>query len=759
MTFKISNSLYLGLLALLCSTLSNAQQPQKKRPNIILIMVDDLGYEALESYGGTSYKTPNINKLAATGMQFNQAYAQPLCTPTRVKLMTGQYNFRNWEAFGILNSKQKTFGHLMKGAGYATCMVGKWQLQSYDPPEYPGSEYRRGRGMKVSNAGFDEYSMFHAAHTEDKGSRYADPTIFQNGKILTHTKGQYGPDIFTGYLNDFVGRQNNKPFFVYYPMALTHSPFTPTPNSSAWTKPENRLVDSTVHFKDMVEYLDKIIGDIVTNLEEKGLREETLILLYSDNGTHQSITSQMGNRTVRGGKGLTTEAGIKVPFIANWPGQIKAGSHSDEFVDAIDFLPTIMEAAETPLPKDFHTDGESFLAVLKEQPSKRRDWVYMSYDPKPGWDKDQFAPSEFVLNDNFKLYGDGRFYNIKNDVLEKDTLANAKISQEAKTIKERFEMILDSLKKYPSYGWIERLDPAFDSLVSKHARIELVAEGFNWSEGPVWQPYGQKILFSDVPENKIYQWNNLDGLSLYMAPSGYTGRITGYKEKGSNGLILDPKGKLVLCQVGDRAISKLTSLKDSINPNFEPIITHYKGKRFNSPNDLVYDSHGNLYFTDPSFGLGDKKSDIGFNGVFFFGKNGKLKLLDDSIKAPNGIAVSNDNKILYVADSDTQFPKILAYDLVGDGKVDNKRVFFDATELRSNSISKQSPDGMKIDKHGNIFLAGPDGVLVISPTGKHLGTIRTDKKTGNCAFSDDNRYLFITADDYLLRVNLNPYSK
>ncbi|MDO6602866.1 sulfatase-like hydrolase/transferase [Arenibacter palladensis] len=759
MTFTISNSLFLGFLAFFCTIRSNAQEPKQKRPNIILIMVDDLGYEAIESYGGTSYKTPNINKLAATGMQFNQAYAQPLCTPTRVKLMTGQYNFRNWEAFGILNSKEKTFGHLMQDAGYATCMVGKWQLQSYDPPGYPGSEYRRGTGMKVSDAGFDEYSMFHAAHTEDKGSRYADPTIFQNGKILSDTKGKYGPDIFTGYLNDFVGRQNEKPFFVYYPMALTHGPFTPTPNSSAWAKPEDRLEDNTIYFKDMVEYLDKIIGDIVTNLEEKGLREETLILLYSDNGTHQSITSQMGKRTVRGGKGLTTEAGIRVPFIANWPGQIKAGGSSDEFVDAIDFLPTILEVAETPIPKNFHTDGESFLSVLKEQSANRRDWVFMSYDPKPGWDKDQFAPSEFVLNDNYKLYGDGRFYDIKSDVLEKDTLTTAKISPEASKIKKRFEVILDSLKKYPSYGWIERLDPAFDSLVSKHARIELVAEGFNWSEGPLWQPHGQKIIFSDVPENKIYQWNNLNGLSLYMAPSGYTGPNAGTKGRGSNGLILDPKGDLVLCQVGDRAISKLISLKDSLSPKFEPFITHYKGKRFNSPNDLVYDGYGNLYFTDPSFGLGDKKSDLGFNGVFFFGKNGELRLLDDSIKAPNGIAVSLDNKTLYVADSDTNFPKILAYDLVADGKVSNKRVFFDATELRSKSISKQSPDGIKIDDHGNIFLAGPDGVLIISPNGKHLGTIRTDKKTGNCAFSDDGRYLFITADDHLLRVNLNPYSK
>ncbi|WKX78357.1 SMP-30/gluconolactonase/LRE family protein [Zobellia laminariae] len=422
-------------------------------------------------------------------------------------------------------------------------------------------------------------------------------------------------------------------------------------------------------------------------------------------------------------------------------------------------MPTILEATNTPIPSGFKPDGESFLPVLKEEPVQRRDWVFMSYDPKPGWDKKQFAPAEFVLNESYKLYGDGRFYNTKKDVLENDSLSSDKLSSQEKQLKKKFKTVLDSLRKYPTYGWIERLAPEFDSLVSKHARIELVAEGFNWSEGPVWLPKEQKLIFSDVPENKIYQWHNLDGLSLYMAPSGGTGIANGNTGKGSNGLILDPQGDLVICQVGDRRISKLTSLQDSLHPKFTPIVTDYKGKIFNSPNDLDYDSNGNLYFTDPAFGLGDGKSAIGFNGVYFLSKNKDLILLDDSIEAPNGIAVSNDNKTLYVADSFKKQPKILAYDIVGDGKVTNKRIFFDATELHKASISKQSPDGMKIDDKGNIFLAGPDGVLVISPTGKHLGSIRTDKNTGNCEFSDDGRYLFITADDYLLRVNLRPYSK
>lgn len=764
MTFK--KAIRITVFTCLLITFFGCKSANKKtkQPNVILIMVDDLGYEGIGAYGGTSYSTPNIDKLSKTGLQFNQAYAQPLCTNTRVKLMTGKYNYRNWTAFGILDPSEKTFGHLMQDAGYSTCIVGKWQLQSYDPVDYPGSEYRRNTGMKVDAAGFDEYSLWHTAHTEDKGSRFADPTVYQNGEFLDNTEDKYGPDIFSNYLNDFVNRQDDdKPFFVYYPMALTHDPFSPTPDSKKWNEKEKRFEQDTSNFKDMVEYTDKIVGNIVDNLEKKGIRDETLILFYSDNGTHQTIYSRVGDKVIRGGKGLTIETGIKVPFIANWPGQIKGGESTDEFIDAIDFLPTILNVAGKEVPDDFLTDGESFLPVLKGESAKRRDWVYMSYNPKPGVGKDHFHPAEFVLNKEYKLYGDGRFYNIERDKLEQKRITDSDISPKTSKIKERFKGVIDSLKKYPTYGWIERLDPAFDSLVSKNARIDLVAQGFEWSEGPVWLPREKTLLFTDVPENKVYQWNDLSGLSLYMQPSGYTGpKIEPWTKggKGANGLSLDLEGNLILCQQGDRVISKLVSLKDSLHPEFEPIITNYKGKKFNSPNDLTFDKTGNIYFTDPSYGLKNDKSEIGFNGVYFYNKISKdVILLDKTIENPNGVAISHDNKTLYIGDSTPTYPKIFAYDILSEGKVTNRRVLFDATALREASKSKQSPDGIKLDKHGNLFFAGPDGVLVITPEGKHLGTIRTDKSAGNCEFTDDGRYLFIVSDDLLLRVNLRPYAK
>ncbi|WP_020528347.1 sulfatase-like hydrolase/transferase [Flexithrix dorotheae] len=734
-------------------------QEGSKPPNVILIMVDDLGFETVGCYGGTSYKTPNIDKMAKSGLKFNQAYAQPLCTNTRVKLMTGKYNFRNWSAFGILDPGQKTFGHLMQEAGYATCIVGKWQLQSYDPIDYPGAEFRRDTGMKVDKAGFDEYCLWHTGHTEDKGSRYADPTILQNGRFLSDTKGKYGPDIFTSYLNEFVKKDRDKPFFVYYPMALTHNPFSPTPDSKIWANTAHRMDDETTYFKDMVEYCDKIVGDILQNLEDNGLLEETLVLFYADNGTHQLIFSKMKDKTVQGGKGLTIETGIRVPLIASWPGHIQEGTETNELIDAIDFLPTLLDVGGNSVPENFLTDGESFLPILEGKHEPRRDWIYMYYNPKPGADKDQFAPAEFVMNSQFKLYGDGRFYNTKQDMLEKTPLKEKDIKPEIKSLKTKFRHILDSLKKYPAIGKVERLDPALDDIVSPHCRIEVIAEGFTWSEGPVWQPNGQKLLFSDVPQNKIYEWNNLNGLSVHVSPAGYTGTAPKEGGIGSNGLTLDPAGNLVICQQGDRALSKLKEGSNSSNPRFEQIVSDYEGKKFNSPNDLTYDAEGNLYFTDPTFGLGKSKGDIGFAGVYFLSKEGKLTLLSDDIEFPNGIAVSHDHKTLYIADSHPVRPSIIAYDIVGKGKINNKRIFFDATALWKSSISKQKPDGLKIDKNGNVFMAGPDGVLIFSPEGKHLGTLKTFKRTSNCAFSEDGRMLYVTCDDIILRINLKPYSK
>ncbi|MEM9527488.1 MAG: sulfatase-like hydrolase/transferase [Bacteroidota bacterium] len=729
-----------------------AQEPGVP-PNIILVMADDLGSEAVGCYGGSSYQTPVLDKMAEDGMRFNHGYAYPLCTPTRVSIMTGKYNFRNWRAFGILDPKEKTFGHLLQEQGFKTCMVGKWQLQSYDPPGFPGSELRRNTGMRVEAAGFDEYCMWHTAHTEDKGSRFADPLIYQNGKFLRNTNGKYGPDLYTDYLLDFISRNKEVPFFAYYPMALTHGPFVPTPDSEEWQ-------DATLHhrmdkkyFGDMVEYADKIMGRILQHLEEEGLAENTLVLFYSDNGTHQSLSSMMGDKEVWGGKTLPNDAGTRVPLLAYWKNHVKAGELSQEIVSSSDFLPTLLEAAGQAIPADFQTDGQSFYKTLVGQTDQRRDWVFVDYDPMPGWDKDHLTPSTFVKGRRYKLYDDDRFYDVENDKLEESPLSS--VSPELTVLKKKYRRILDSLRRYPTIGYLESFDASFHDIVPSHTKIEVIANGHTWTEGPVWIPSQQCLIYSDVPRNIAYKWTPADGKEEYLNPSGYTGKRPRKGGKGSNGLTLDDEGNLILCQSGDRKIARLLSGLGQPVPVYQTLANQFQGKQFNSPNDVVVDKQGNIYFTDPNFGL-DKDlpnaKELDFEGVFRLSPDGKVKLITKSWPTPNGIGISPDGKTLYIANSVPS--KLIALDLAEDGTATNERVIFDATALWEKSIEKQRPDGMAINKDGIIFMTGPDGVLVFSPEGKHLGSIKTDKKTSNCTFNEDEKVLYVTCDDLVLRVKL-----
>jgi gluconolactonase len=300
-------------------------------------------------------------------------------------------------------------------------------------------------------------------------------------------------------------------------------------------------------------------------------------------------------------------------------------------------------------------------------------------------------------------------------------------------------------------GTIERLDPALDQLLPKDAKLEILVQGLDWAEGPVWDARHNHLIFSDVPQNTAYQWSAGKGVSVYLKPSGYTGATPRGGEPGSNGLTMDREGRLVLCEHGDRRIARLE--KDGKKT---ALADRYEGKRFNSPNDLVFDAAGNLFFTDPPYGLEgkleDAKKELPFQGVYRITTDGQLRLVTKEIKFPNGIALSPDEKTLYVAASDPDKPVIWAFDLKADGTVGNGRVFFDAAALAANKKLKGLPDGMKVDVKGNIFLGGPGGILVISARGKHLGTILTGEATANCAWGDDGSTLYVTADMYLCRI-------
>jgi gluconolactonase len=298
-------------------------------------------------------------------------------------------------------------------------------------------------------------------------------------------------------------------------------------------------------------------------------------------------------------------------------------------------------------------------------------------------------------------------------------------------------------------GRIERASPELDRLLPRDAVIEVLTSGFRWSEGPVWDGPKGRLLFSDVPNNVVHAWSAGEGLSVFLKPSGYTGpEGGGGREPGANGLAFDSKGRLVLCQHGDRRISRLE------DGHFVPLVERFDGKRFNSPNDLVFGPDGALYFTDPPYGLTktfeDPGREIGWNGVYRLAPDGRVSVLVKDLKAPNGIGLAPDGRTLYVGQSDGERPVVMAYDLAKDGTVTNGRVFFDTTPLRKNGPG--APDGLKVDRDGHVFTTGPGGVLVLGRKGDYLGTIVTGVPTANCAFGDDGSSLYITASDMLCRV-------
>ena len=314
-------------------------------------------------------------------------------------------------------------------------------------------------------------------------------------------------------------------------------------------------------------------------------------------------------------------------------------------------------------------------------------------------------------------------------------------------------------QRYPPIGSIERLDPALDKLVAPDAKIERLAQGFEWAEGPVWVKRQGHVLFSDVEKNTVHKWDPKTGHATpFLSPSGYTGSAARGGEPGSNGLTLDPQGRLVLCQHGDRRVARL----NDDGRTFTTLADRYQGKRFNSPNDLVYDRNGNLYFTDPPYGLeGGNKSpqkELDFNGVYLLRKGGEVVLLTKEFTFPNGIALSPDGKTLYVAQSDPNSPIVKAMDVKPDGTVGNSRVLFDAKHLMQGR--KGLPDGLKVDREGNLWVTGPGGVLVLSKDGKHLGTLNTGEATANCGWGGrDGSDLYVTADMYLCRVKTKTRGK
>ena len=300
--------------------------------------------------------------------------------------------------------------------------------------------------------------------------------------------------------------------------------------------------------------------------------------------------------------------------------------------------------------------------------------------------------------------------------------------------------------------------PQMQQVVASDAKLEQLAEGFRWSEGPIAEPGSGDILFSDVPENKVYRWNEQQGLTVYLQPSGYTGLYPqNNHQQGANGLIFNQKNQLVLAQHGDRRLALLQGVSDG-QPQYQTLVTQFNGKLLNSPNDLVQHSSGAYYFTDPPYGLagGDRSAEkqLSVNGVYRLDSEGKLTLLIDNLTRPNGLAFSPDEKWLYVANSDKNAAQWWRYAVKPDGSLGKGELFFDATAQAQQQGGL--PDGLKVLPSGILLATGPGGVWVISPDGEHLGTIQTGVAAANVALSADNSWLYITASSYLLRIKLQP---
>ena len=309
--------------------------------------------------------------------------------------------------------------------------------------------------------------------------------------------------------------------------------------------------------------------------------------------------------------------------------------------------------------------------------------------------------------------------------------------------------------EYPKTGSVERLDPRLDQIIAPEELPEIVADSFDWSEGPLWLPEQEILIFSDIPKNTVYQWSEEGGLKLYLNPAGYTGTLRRGGETGSNGLLRDPEGGLVLCQHGDRRIALMDAPLDQPEARYVTLADKWEGKRFNSPNDAVYNSKGELFFTDPAYGLEQRWEDpareIDFTGVYKLTTKGEVMLLIDSIPAPNGIGLSPDESRLIVASSGRD-ASWYEYHFAEDGSLTDGKLFFDARELKKTR--KGSPDGLVIREDGIIFASGPGGILVFTAEAEHLGTILTGQATSNCTLDDDGKYLYMTADMFLMRIPL-----
>jgi len=398
----------------------------KRPPNIVFILADDVGMECLGCYGGTSYHTPNLDTLAREGMQFNYCFSCPECCPSRAQLMTGRYGFRtgithNRELGNFLDpERETTVAKLLQSAGYETGLSGKWHLADWN--KFPKVAERQG---------FDRYSFW--VHGEP---RYWSPTIFQDGVLRTDVKGQFGPDVWNDYAIEFLRRNQPRPFFLYVPMVLVHEMLEDPPGTFTGSPGSDRhRVHSRRRFAENIEYMDKLVGELVAELNRLGMSEDTVILFSGDNGTASAHKSILDGHPIQGGKGTMNDTSSRVPLLVSWKGTIKPGSVCDDLVDFTDFCPTFLELAGATTAPPKKLDGVSFEPQLRGEPGHPREWVYV-----------QLADDWYVRDKHWKLDDNGSLFDITNSPFAETRIPAAGMSDEAKAAKARLQNVLNHLR-------------------------------------------------------------------------------------------------------------------------------------------------------------------------------------------------------------------------------------------------------------------------------------------------------------------------
>ncbi len=437
---------------------------QAQRPNIVLILADDFGRELLTSYGGQSgYRTPHLDAMAKEGMQFQTCYATPMCVPSRVELLTGRYSFRNYTAWEQINRSQTTFPQLLKAAGYKTAMAGKW---------HPHGQWDLNPEPPI-HAGFDEYCSYDSVSMgiqakSGEGNRFWGGTIIRNGK--EETLDRYGPEVYSDFLIDFITRNKAGPFLAYYAMTTMHRPFQPTPDHPNAPKPGQAAPKEWMgsrgapeNFAPMLHYADEMVGKLMAAIDALGLGENTLIVFTADNGTDnhaeaKTIRTRFLNQLVSGGKYFPTELGVNVPLLIRWPGRVEAGSRRDELVDLTEFLPTFCELARIPVPNDYKIDGRSLVPILQGQPGKPKPFTltWGNYENNSSKYKDPANHTDKLLDavrgPRYKLYSDGRLYDLENDFLEESPVEVGD-SPESDAARERLVRNLTNLRATEPRLW------------------------------------------------------------------------------------------------------------------------------------------------------------------------------------------------------------------------------------------------------------------------------------------------------------------